>query len=213
MPRIETEVKFHLSDPADLRRRLIAMGASSLGRALEHNIRFEDQGRNLIRERALLRLRRDCKAVLTYKSEPADADPAFKQLDEIEVEVADFDAMQGILMSLGFIPEQVYEKWRETLVVDRTSFCLDTLPFGDFLEIEGAKDAITHFSSCLGLEWNRRILLNYLEIFDLIRNHHSLPFRDVTFENFASASIHLDAVLPLLEIGANQSPAGVRSTP
>lgn len=189
------------------------MGASSLGRALEHNTRFEDQGRNLIREKALLRLRRDRKAVLTYKSAPADADPAFKQLDELEVEVADFDAMQGILMSLGFIPEQVYEKWRETLVVDQTSFCLDTLPFGEFLEIEGSKDAITHFTSRLGLEWNRRILMNYLEIFDLIRNHYGLPFRDATFENFAGAAIHLDAVLPLLENGVDQSPAGFRSTP
>jgi adenylate cyclase class 2 len=213
MPRVETEVKFHLSDPAGLRCRLMAMGASSSGRALEHNIRFEDKGRNLLREKALLRLRRERKAVLTYKSTPTDADPAFKQFNELEVEVADFDAMQGILMSLGFNPEQVYEKWRETLVVDQTSFCLDTLPFGDFLEIEGSKDAITHFTSRLGLEWSRRILLNYLEIFDLIRHHHGLPFRDVTFDNFADAAIHLDAVLPLLQTGVYPSPAGLRSTP
>ena len=210
---VETEVKFHLTDPADLRAKLLAIGARSSGRALELNIRFEDQGRNLLRTHSLLRLRRDRKSTLTYKAVPVDADPAFKQLNELEVEVDDFDTMQRILMSIGFRPEQTYEKWRETLVVDQTSFCLDGLPFGDFLEIEGSKDAILHFTGRLGLDWSRRILLNYLEIFELIRNRHDLPFRDATFGNFAGAPIPLDAMLPLMEAGAPQPPDGRTSTP
>jgi adenylate cyclase class 2 len=206
MHPVETEVKFHVADPLDMRSRLLAIGARSLGRVLEHNIRFEDQSRNLLRNKSLLRLRQDRKSILTYKSVPVDADPAFKQLNELEVEIGDFDAMQRILMSLGFRPEQTYEKWRETLVVDQTCFCLDTLPFGDFLEIEGSKEAITHFSARLGLDWNRRILMNYLEIFDLIRARYKLPFRDVTFGNFAATTVYLDALLPNLETGPHQPP-------
>jgi adenylate cyclase class 2 len=213
MPTLETEVKFHLADPLDLRSRLLAIGARSLGRALELNIRFEDKGRNLLRARSLLRLRRERKTTLTFKSVPLDADPAFKQLQELEVEVDDFDTMQRILMSLGFRPEQTYEKWRETLVVDQTSFCLDCLPFGDFLEIEGSKEAILHFTGRLGLEWSRRILLNYLEIFDLIRSRHNLAFRDATFGNFAGTPIPLQALLPLLETCAHQPSDGFNSTP
>ncbi len=209
---VETEVKFHLADPLDLRARLLAVGARSFGRALELNICFEDQGRNLLRTNSLLRLRRERKSTLTFKSVPVDADPAFKQCNELEVEVDDFDTMQRILMSLGFRPEQTYEKWRETLVVDQTSFCLDSLPFGDFLEIEGSKDAILDFTGRLGLEWSRRILLNYLEIFDLIRNRHNLPFRDATFGNFAGTPIHLHAVLPMLENRMHHPPDGLRST-
>jgi adenylate cyclase class 2 len=172
-----------------------------LGRGLERNIRFEDAGKNLMRRKSLLRLREDRKVTLTFKSVPADADPAFKQLIELEVEVADFAAMQRILASLGYHPEQAYEKWRETLTLDRTTFCLDTLPFGDFLEIEGPKEAILEAAQRLQLDWGRRILLTYLEIFDVIRQHESLPFTDVTFGNFAARPIQLGALLPMLEAG------------
>jgi adenylate cyclase class 2 len=212
MHPVETEVKFHIRDPADLRARLLTIGARSLGRVLERNIRFEDEAQNLLRNKSLLRLRQDRKTTLTHKSVPADADPTFKQFLELEVEVDDFDVMQRILMSLGFHPEQTYEKWRETLVQDQTHFCLDTLPFGEFLEIEGSKEAITHFSACLGLDWNRRILMSYLEIFDLIRVRYQLPFRDVTFGNFATTTVYLDGLLPKLESGPHQPPEGFRST-
>lgn len=205
---IETEVKFHLTDPAAMRTRLTALGARSLGRSHERNIRFEDEGRNLIRRNCLLRLRRDRKTTLTFKSPPADADPAFKQLVELEAEIADFDAMQRILAALGYHPEQTYEKRRETLVLERTTFCLDALPFGDFLEIEGTKDAILDVAGRLELDWRKRIVLNYLEIFDLVRTRHNLPFRDVTFDNFAASAVQIATLLHLLEAGPTQPPAG-----
>jgi adenylate cyclase class 2 len=202
MVPIETEVKFHLPDPGAMRIRLTALGAHSLGRSHERNIRLEDEGRSLIRRKCLLRLRRDRKNTLTFKSVPADCDPSFKQLLEMETEVADFDAMLRILAALGFHPEQTYEKWRETLVLNDTTFCLDALPFGDFLEIEGSPDAIIEFAGRLDCAWPRRIVLNYLEIFDLLREHHRLPFRDVTFENFAPRKVRVDSVLHLIEAGS-----------
>lgn len=196
---IETEVKFHVADLPGLRAGLLGIGASSFGRELELNIRYKDDGRNRLPSDALLRLRRARKATLTYKSVPPDADPAFKQLTELEVEVDDFDSMQRILTCLGFRPGQTYEKWRETLVLDQTSFCLDTLPFGEFLEIEGSKSAIVGFAERLGFPWSRRILMNYLEMFELVRRRHNLPFHDATFANFNHASIDLGALLPLME--------------
>jgi len=208
MVPVETEVKFHLSDPCAMRTRLTALGARSLGRSHERNIRLEDEGRSLIRRKCLLRLRRDRKNTLTFKSVPADCDPSFKQLIEMETEVADFDAMLRILAALGFHPEQTYEKWRETLVLEGTTFCLDTLPFGDFLEIEGSREAIIAFAGRLDLDWPRRIVLNYLEIFDRLREQHRLPFCDVTFDNFAPHAVRTDSVLHLLEAGPFQPPAG-----
>ena len=199
---IETEVKFHLSDPSAVRTRLLAWGARSMGRSLERNIRFDDAGKNLMRNKSLLRLREDRKVTLTFKTVPADADPAFKQLVELEVEVSDFVAMQRILASLGYHPEQAYEKWRETLTLNRTAFCLDALPFGDFLEIEGPKEAILAAAKRLDLDWDKRILLNYLQIFDVIRKREKLSFADVTFSNFAARPVHLDSLLHLLEAGA-----------
>lgn len=205
---VETEVKFHQPDLPGVRARLLALGACDLGRAFERNIRFEDAGKNLIRSKSLLRLREDRKVTLTFKSVPPGADPAFKQLVELEVEVADFAAMQRILASLGYHPEQAYEKWRETLTLDRATFCLDTLPFGDFLEIEGPPESIFDAAQRLGLDWDKRILLTYLEIFDLIRRRENLPFADVTFGNFAARPVHLGTLLHMLEAGAPQPPGG-----
>ena len=201
MNSVETEVKFHVPDPPAVRAKLLSFGARSLGRSHEFNIRFENEAKGLRSAGNLLRLRRDRKCTLTYKCAPAQADPEFKQFTELEVDVSDFDTMRLILACLGFHPEQVYEKWRETLVLDHTAFCLDELPFGNFLEIEGSKEHIRGFAGRLALEWGRRILLNYLEIFEIIRADQGLCFSDVTFANFTGLALDLTPFLPRMEAG------------
>jgi adenylate cyclase, class 2 len=184
MDSLEIEVKFFLPDSNVVRKKILKLGARSLGRFFEVNIRFEDRDKSLIKKNALLRLRKDNRVTLTYKSEPELDDLNFKIFREMEVEVSDFDVMKSILTSLGFCAEQVYEKWRETLVLQDTHFCLDTMPFGTFLEIEGNRENIPEMARKLGLEWEDRILFNYLKIFDMLKRKESLNFSDVTFENF-----------------------------
>jgi adenylate cyclase class 2 len=196
---IETEVKFHLADPPAMRSRLIGLGALSSGRIPERNIRFENDTGDLQRRRSLLRLRQDLKATLTYKSPPVQADPEFKQLVEFEVEVADFEAMQRILIALGFRPQQRYEKQRETLRIGHTAFCVDALPYGDFIEIEGPAEEIRAYAHHLGLSWERRILLTYLEMFEIIKSHHGLNFSDLTFANFNGVPLNLATCVPMME--------------
>lgn len=184
MDSLEIEVKFFLPNSNAVRENILKLGARSLGRFFEVNIRFEDRDKNLIKKNALLRLRKDNRVTLTYKSEPELDDLNFKIFRELEVEVSDFDVMKSILTSLGFCAEQVYEKWRETLVLKDTHFCLDTMPFGTFLEIEGNRESIPEMARKLGLEWEDRILFNYLKIFDMLKRKENLNFSDVTFENF-----------------------------
>jgi adenylate cyclase, class 2 len=105
--------------------------------------------------------------------------------------------MESILTSLGFCPEQVYEKWRETFVLQNIHFCLDTMPFGNFLEIEGNKENILYMAGKLGLEWENRILFNYLKIFDVLKTQENLAFSDVTFENFKDLSLDFSKYLLL----------------
>jgi adenylate cyclase class 2 len=188
MDSLEIEVKFFLPDLNSVRESLIKLGARSLGRFFEVNIRFEDRDKSLIKKNALLRLRKDNRVTLTYKSEPELDDLNFKIFRELEVEVSDFGVMESILNSLGFCAEQVYEKWRETLVLQNTHFCLDTMPFGTFLEIEGNRENIPDMARKLGLEWEDRILFNYLKIFDVLKRQENINFSDVTFENFKQLS-------------------------
>jgi len=209
MNSVETEVKFHVPDPPAMRAELLSLGARSRGRSHERNIRFENEARGLRGAGSLLRLRRDRTSTLTYKCAPAQTDPEFKQLTELEVDVSDFDTMRLILASLGFHSEQVYEKWRETFVLDRTAFCLDDLPFGSFLEIEGPKEQIRGFAGRLALQWGRRILLNYLEIFEIIRADQELSFSDVTFANFAGRTLDITSFLPRIEAGRPAHPPSV----
>jgi adenylate cyclase class 2 len=200
MEHLEIEVKFYLSDMDAIRDRILELGAVSRGRFFETNLRFDDADNGLLQKKSLLRLRRDTKTILTFKSEPPFKDNQFKILRELEVEVSDFDTMKDILESLGFREEQVYEKWRETLNLNHVSLCLDTMPYGNFLEIEGEKEAIKQLASRIGLQWNKRILLNYLAIFDVIRKKSNLPFYDVTFSNFINIKFDVAKYLDLLEV-------------
>ncbi len=200
MEHWEIEVKFYLSDMDRIRDRIIEIGAVSRGRIFETNIRFDDADNRLIQKKSLLRLRQDKKSILTFKSEPPFKDDQFKILRELEVEVSDFTTMKNILESLGFREEQVYEKWRETLILNRTNFCLDTMPYGNFLEIEGQKEDIKKLVSQIGLKWKKRILLNYLAIFDVIKQKSNLPFYDVTFSNFINIRFDLAKYLDLIEV-------------
>ena len=109
--------------------------------------------------------------------------------------------MHHILDALGFHQEQVYEKWRETMVLGRTHFCLDCMPFGNFLEIEGPKQDIQKFTARLGLTWDQRILLNYLQIFEFLKDKLHLEFSDVTFDNFSHVEVNLADWLALLVAG------------
>ncbi len=201
MEKFEIEVKFYLADIARMRRRILERGAESKGRVFENNIRYEDEHNTLITKKSLLRLRQDQKAILTYKSSPAVASTEFKIFKELEVEVSDFITMNQILQKVGLHPEQTYEKWRETIILDQTGFYLDTMPYGTFLEIEGSEKDIRKYASRLGLSWHRRILLNYLEIFELMRKKLNLTFKNLTFKNFETIRIDIAALLNKLEAG------------
>ena len=194
---LEIEVKFHLPDPQTIRSKLLDLGAEGRQKVFETNRRYEDETHSLRNSGSLLRLRHDRSWKLTYKRKPPQSDTQFKILQEFEVSVDDGHTMHAILESLGYRTVQVYEKWRETFFLGNTTICIDAMPFGTFLEIEGTKADILDTSNRLGMEWDKRILANYLSIFNVLRKKENLPFSDVTFDNFQSRGV---TVIPYLEL-------------
>jgi adenylate cyclase class 2 len=188
---LESEVKFFLSDPAALGRRLREAGATVRGEAFETNYRFDNADRRLQAAHCLLRLRRDGRNRLTFKRPDPSGGRQFKTHEEIEVEVSDFETTAELLEALGFRRIQIYEKRRATFELHSAEICLDQLPFGHFVEIEGAPEVIPSLAETLGLQWPRRILANYLEIFERLRRRLELPFIDVTFANFEGVQADL----------------------
>ncbi|MBU1052231.1 MAG: class IV adenylate cyclase [Proteobacteria bacterium] len=192
MEQLETEVKYYITDINALRDKLISLGACAGKNLFEINVRFDDKNKTLFKNKSLLRVRKDEKATLTFKSQPEIKDSRFKTLKEYEIEVSDFSTTCQIIELLGLAKQQIYEKWRETLTIGDTVFCIDKMPYGDFLEIEGSGEEIIRYTTLLGLDWKNRILFNYLEIFETIKNSLNLSFSDVTFENFKNINIDID---------------------
>jgi adenylate cyclase, class 2 len=184
MNMLEIEVKFLLDDMATIQDRIRQLGGMGQGPVFETNLRFENESHGLGKNRTLLRLRQDRRATLTFKSDANKPDDQFKINTEYEVVVNDFSTMKQILEALGFHQEQIYEKKRESICLNQTTLCLDSMPFGPFLEIEGGKKDIKDMARRLGLAWEDRILLNYVAIFERLKKECQLPFSDITFKNF-----------------------------
>lgn len=195
MDHMEIEVKFLIDNIESVRTRLTAIGAVSEHRHFEKNFRYDDKSQSLLKNRSILRLRKDQKNILTLKSSPPETkDDNFKIHREIEVEVNNFESMNSIIEVLGYKKEQIYEKWRETFIYEDIIFCIDELPYGNFLEIEGSREGIIEMAKKLNLNWDERILVSYLEIFHILKTHQKLVFSDITFENFKQTAVDITKI-------------------
>lgn len=194
---LEVEVKFYVPDLHAFRQQLLAAGAAlHKPRVYERNVRFDDADASLLARRQLLRLRQDTAVRLTFKGEPqGEGCPDVKVREELEMTVTDFDTAVAILERLGFRPQQIYEKYRETFHLGTVEVVLDELPFGNFIELEGEEAAIRAAAAALELDWQQRIVTNYLDLMAELKRHHQLPFDDLTFNNFAGRHISVEAIL------------------
>lgn len=201
MSLLEIEVKFYLQDFEKILFLIRSSKATPLGKTHEYNVCFDDYKSSLKTAGALLRLRKTEKEnKLTYKGPQPEASRDFKIFSEQEVLVENFDTMTAIFKSIGFFPDQVYEKIREKwLLEDKTKLCLDVMPFGNFLEIEGQPEGIKNAAEILGLEWEKRILTNYLAIFDRLKKIFNFGFSDVTFDNFKENKNDFSTVIAKFE--------------
>ena len=186
----EIEVKFYLRHPHRLRRILHAAGARKVAaRVHEINLRFDFPDGHLTREHRVLRLRRDSRAVLTYKG-PSDPQQPVSMRQEIEVVVADFTATRHLLEALGLQVSVMYEKKRTTYALGSVHVMLDEMPYGIFCEIEGPDaESIRRAAETLGLNWDARVTVSYLALFERVRLQHHLDIANLTFEGFAGLEI------------------------
>ena len=201
--QVEIEVKFIVADVARVRTRLLELGATSRGEVFETNCRYDDHAGRLQAANCLLRLRRDRQALLTFKRPRQEKGAEFKIHDEFEVVVEDFEGMHRILTAMGFLCVQIYEKRREVFKLADVMVCVDCLPFGDFIEIEGQPEGIRETARRLQFPWKRRILTNYLHIFETLRRYLNLAFRDLTFDNIETVPSEAPGIIRQFEAGQN----------
>ncbi len=181
----EIEAKFYVIDLPSLRARLLTLGAQvKQKRVYEQNLRFDTPRMTLSAEKKVLRLRQDEKARLTFKG-PGYLQDAVLVRPEFEVEVGDFAQTRQILEGLGYQVYSLYEKYRETLNLDDVDIMLDEMPYGSFVELEGpSTQSVKALAHKLGLNFEKRIVLSYMVLFDHLKTTKELDVRDLTFENF-----------------------------
>ncbi|WP_419787741.1 class IV adenylate cyclase [Pseudodesulfovibrio sp.] len=151
---LECEVKFLDVDLDVLRNRLVEKGATGAPALFETNVVFDRSDRSLKKAGVLLRLRNyGGKALLTVKR-PPEHEPvsSLKVFDEIESGVDDFEAVRQALLVAGLREAFSYEKVRECWKFMDCTVCLDRLPFGDFVEVEGNKRPVFRCAEALGLD-------------------------------------------------------------
>ena len=187
----EVEVKLQTPDLARVQDALEAAGATLLKpRVFERNVRYDSAGGMLSAQGAVLRLRQDDAARLTFKADERVVDGISSRF-EAEVEVSDFALMDVILRRLGYEVALIYEKYRTTYALEGAEVVLDELPYGNFTEIEGDVATIERLIDMLALAGARRMGGSYVYIFLRLQRQLGLPARDCTFEAFAGVDVDL----------------------
>jgi adenylate cyclase, class 2 len=190
----EVEAKFHVLRLQDLEKRVLQRGgALTRARTLETNLRFDTPDGQLRRGHQALRLRRDTVVTLTYKGS-GELDDGIRSRPELEVGVADLEQARAVLEGLGYVVIFMYEKYRTTYRLGSVDVMLDELPYGDFVELEGKPDQLKPAAAQLGLRWEAAIPASYHSLFEDLRSALDLPFRDLTFDNFAHTPAHIEAL-------------------
>jgi adenylate cyclase class 2 len=200
---IETEIKFLVSDLADLALRLEATGFHVVTpRNFESNVLYDTPDRSMRARTEILRIRGYAgRWILTHKrvpspsvssnaslplTSPSDSgEDRHKHRVETETEVSDGVALAEIFHSLGLVPAFRYEKYRTEWSDDLGHCVVDETPIGSYAELEGPADWIDRTASLLGIDPAKYITLSYGRLFDLWREEHHSVARDLTFDAVA----------------------------
>lgn len=152
---LEVEIKFRCPDINNAREKIEKMGGKSLGPwYLEKNIVLDTAAGELEGQGKLLRLRTaNSRGKLTFKApETGSKNSGLKVMQEMETQIGDVQSMQEILARLGYYPRLRYEKFRKKWELLGAVVCLDILPFGRFLELEGDSHSIPECVNVLNLD-------------------------------------------------------------
>lgn len=149
---IETEKKYRLDKKrlVELSAKLTSVGAVFSEERFEEN--YLHRGGTLDERGAMLRLRKIGDVThFTYK-EKLRNDADFKHKIEFETIVSDVEATEHIIEKLGYRLSVVYEKHRKAWHLGNVEVVLDELPFGLYMEIEGAIEDIEAAEKILEIE-------------------------------------------------------------
>ncbi len=182
--KIESEQKFSVKDFRQIKTVLQGCKAGSTEWYFEQNTVFDDQQGSLRQKGILLRLRKGLTDKITLKVPLQDhSSKIVKKMQELESRVGSVDEIQSIFAVLGYQVWLRYEKFRRIWNLDDFKICLDILPFGRYVEIEGPEKGLLSMAARLGLDPGAGSSLTYHELHRQFRQNQGLgPEPDFVFQ-------------------------------
>jgi adenylate cyclase class 2 len=182
----EVEVKFVVSNPDDLERKLLAAGfQQKTPPTFERNTLYDLPDGSLRAKGEVLRLRLyGEKWKLTHKSKGTEG--RHKIRAEHETVVNNGEEMDAILRALGYKPAFVYEKYRAEWTDRNGEVVVDRTPIGNLAEIEGPAEWIDNVAEKLDVNPNQYITKSYAVLFEEWRAESGSAAKNMTFDEVKS---------------------------
>lgn len=175
-------MKVRIEDLAKMARLAIASGLKlKKARHFERNTLYDYPDRSLSITGCLLRVRQeDGEGLLTFKGKLVAHDK-FKIRPEVETHCGDPAALEEILRNIGLRSFFRYEKYRTEYLGEGVILCLDELPFGTFIEIEGSETTIEPLAGALGLDASAFMRRTYADLYGEYCRDNGIRFGDIVF--------------------------------
>lgn len=179
---MEIEVKVPVDHVSAIAERARVLGYVPVrDRHFEANVLYDFPDRSLSISGCLLRVRETPEgALLTFKGRVVE-DATFKVRPETETVCDSGPAVRSILESIGLRPFFRYEKYRQEFRAGEALLCLDEMPFGHYLELEGTPDGIDALARALDLAPASFIKRSYADLYGEHCRNLGIPFGDILF--------------------------------
>ena len=183
----EIEVKFLNVDPASIENKLMAIGAERMFEKLYRRRIFDYPDLRLHKKGAWIRLRDEGeKITLTYKErigmKTFDGKTNDDSMEEIEVNVNNFDKTAELLNKAGFIEKFYQENKRIRYQLNDIEFDIDFWPQLDpYLEIEAPSwERIDEAIKLLELNPEDKRIFSTTQIYKL-KGIEDIDYKEITF--------------------------------
>jgi adenylate cyclase class IV len=171
----EIEIKIKLADKEKVKQKLLSFGWKMKNVVFQQEYRITDVGNSLGEKGIFPRVRKEGeKSVFTIKVKPDgkvnenDKNVRYFKRLEYDIEVEDAKKMAEILSIIGLTEQRILEKYREIWINEEEkelSIVIDSLKFGDYMELEGSEDKIDRMVEKLELANEERITLAYWRVY------------------------------------------------
>ena len=184
----EIEVKFLNIDTASMEKKLKAIGAEKVFEKLYKRKVFDYPDLRLHKKGAWIRLRDEGeKTTLTYKErigmKTYDGKTNDDSMEEIEIEVSNFEKTAELLNRIGFIEKFYQENRRIRYQLKDIEFDIDTWPqIEPYLEIEAPSwKKIDEAIKLLGLNPEDKRIFSTTQVYQL-KGIEDIDYREITFD-------------------------------